>query len=235
MEILFGSMGSKMGIFTKSEQFDDDPIAKRVLAAFILLAVEVIVVAAMIPRSFTDSQINKELNQITVVMGEHYSQKTQDRARVWFNDYFVETGIYDETFRFFIPTEEQRRKSRGLEDFGQDNIFPFVEKTLVSIWTGLLQSTLRVSHYILWWPFLLLSLIPAGIDAYYERRIKQTSFRHSSPIRYRYAINSFMLIVMLFLFSVFFPLAVPPILVPIGFCIMAMSISFIFSNLQKKM
>lgn len=223
-----------MGIFTKSDSFSDDPVAKRVIGAFVLLALEVLVIAAFIPREFTEKQIAKEISMVSDIMGPSSANAMQQRAKLWFNEAFVQTGVYKATFDFFLPTEAQKRKSKGMEELGENSLFPYVEKTLISIWAGVLQSTLRMSHYLLWWPFLLLACIPAIIDAWFSRKIKQASFRHASAIRYRYAISTLTIVVAVFLFSVFFPIAVPPVLVPVGFVLIAISLSFIFANLQKK-
>lgn len=224
-----------MGVFTKQEVLSDDPAAKKVLIAVMLLIIEVVLVAAVIPRSYTESQIAKEISLVSGMMGERHALIMQERARGWFNTAFIDSGVYDATFDFFIPNEQARRKSKGMEDLGRDNIFPYVEKTLISMWTGILQSTLRVSHYILWWPFFVLAVLPSVGDAYYQRKIKQTTFRHSSPFRYRYAVNSLTLVLTLFAMSIFLPVAIPPLTVPIGFAVIGISASFIASNLQKKM
>ncbi len=224
-----------MGIFSRKEVLDDDPIAKRIFVAIAILLMELIVVAGMIPRSWTSAQIEKEIRSISDMMGEEKATEVQTKAHTWFNQAFVDTGAYEGSFYFFIPTEEQRRRSKGMEDMGQDNLFPFVEKTLISIWTGVLQSTLRLAHYMMWWPFFLLALIPAVGDAILQRRIKQASFAHASPVRYRFAINAFGAVVFLFFFSLLMPIAVPPVAVPIGFAVAAISASFIFANMQKKL
>jgi hypothetical protein len=77
-------------------------------------------------------------------------------------------------------------------------------------------------------------MIPAAFDGMYQRKIKQTTFHHTSAIRYRYSINMVTTIVFLFFFSVFFPIAMPSYLVPIGFAIIAFSLSIILANMQKK-
>jgi hypothetical protein len=223
-----------VGIFTKAPIVDDDPLAKRVLWALIILFFELVIVAGLIPRSFTEKQITRELDMITKVMGKEEAILTQSRGKDWFTRYFVDTGAYDASFKFFIPTEAERRKSKGLEDFGKDNIFPFMEKVLISVWTGALQACIRIAHYMLWWPFFIMAAVPAILDAILERKRKQASFEHASAIRYRYAINFFSLLIFLFTMSVFFPIAIPPLAVPVGFVLGALCLSVIVANLQKK-
>lgn len=224
-----------MGIFSKKEALDDDPLAKRVLTAVLILLMELIVIAGMIPREWTSAQIDKEIRWVGEIMGDDKAQHIQSQAHTWFQRAFVETGAYEGSFYFFIPTEEQRRRSKGMEDFGQDSLFPFVEKVLISIWTGVLQSTLRLAHYLVWWPFFLLAVLPAIGDAIMQRRIKQASFAHASPIRYRYAINTFALVTFMFFFSLLLPIAIPPAAVPVGFILAAIAVSFIIGNMQKKL
>jgi Domain of unknown function (DUF4400) len=82
----------------------------------------------------------------------------------------------------------------------------------------------RLSTCLLWWQYAAVVMIPFVIDAVVARRIKQTSFHHTSPhiFRVSYLVISWMPVV--FLLMLFAPTVVSPRIMPVMIVVLALAI-----------
>ena len=110
-------------------------MAKSITASLLIWFIEFIVVAAMISESWSYQVIDKEREMAVQFLGENTAQQIQRETDATYDSLFVQTGIVATVYKYFIPTEETRRRSGSLADLGRDNVFPIIEERL-NAWIG---------------------------------------------------------------------------------------------------
>jgi hypothetical protein len=207
---------------------------KTALLALVLLLMEVLLVGVVVQESWVRKVIGSEQALTRTWIGEQAAARVKDRADRWFRAAFIETGVMDGSHRLFLPTEEERRGSQGLEDLGSA-LFAGAEERLRVGWTMAYQVLVRFAQILLWAPYLLLLLVPAVTDGLLMRQRKKHGFHYASPILHRCSLYAFLggfYAVVLLLFA---PVVVPPVLVPAIAAVTAASAGVGLSNLQKRL
>lgn len=146
--------------------------------------------------------------------GEDDSEKAQVRATRWFTRLFVDTQIMSHSFEMFIPTEQERINSEGMEDFGAP-VFVWFEGRMRSWWTIVWSAFVRASTLLLWAPYLLLVVVPFAIDGWMLRERSKHKFVFASTLKHRYALMAIVALPLVALVLITMPVALHP-LVPAG-------------------
>jgi len=206
---------------------------KTWLLGLMLLAVEIVIIAILIPGDYTGKTINKELAMIERSLGAETLEWVKGQSQEWYVATMLETGIKDGMYYTLIPTEEQKAKSTGLETFG-DWWFDLAADRIDSLMLVIQQLYLRVALLVVWAPYVLLLLIPAIFDGVMTWKIKATNFDYASPVKHRYSarVFGFTLLGMLMMFLL--PLPVPPSVIPIALMVMCIAIGLMVGNYQKR-
>lgn len=201
--------------------------------ALMIIVLEIIIVAVLVPGDFTGRSIQTEQEMIEKSLGADTLSWVRERSGGWFQTTMIDSGVKSGIYNHLIPTEEQKARSVGLEKFGE-GWFNLVANRIDSLMLVVQQSYMRLALLSIWAPYMLLLLIPAIYDGMQTWRIKVTNFDYASPVLHRYSVRllglSLASIVILFLS----PLPVPPSATPVILMVMCVAIGLVIGNYQKR-
>ncbi|NJA06457.1 DUF4400 domain-containing protein [Methylococcaceae bacterium WWC4] len=209
-------------------------MTRNLLFSLMLWLLEVILVASFVSDRWTRELQRAEDRMMIGYFGAEKESQISYTAQRWFDRLFVTTGIRDTVFRYFIPTERERQMSKGFEDVGRNDLFPFIESRLNVLWDTIFQMIKRLSTACIWLPYLAAAMLPFVVDGLVRRKISQTNFDYPSPMAHRYSLYAILAAFYLLFMSLTLPFAIPPQAVPIGVLIMAYAVNVLLANTQKR-
>jgi hypothetical protein len=124
--------------------------------------------------------------------------------------------------------------SKGFEDVGRHDLFPFIQSRLDVLWDTVYQMIKRLVIACVWIPFLAVAVIPFMIDGLIRRKISQTNFDYPSPMAHRYSLYVILAALYLLLMGLTLPFPVPPQSLPIGVFIVVLALNIFLANTQKR-
>jgi hypothetical protein len=201
------------------------------LGVFLL---EFILICLLIPESFVKTQMREEVMDIADKLGQPTAEEVRTKTTDTFDKLFVRSGVYTTIHRMVIPTEAERMRSVGMEDLGQ-GIFPYVEERLEAMWYSVTQVIMRVFHFMIWLPFLLLIIVPAILDGIYQRKIRISTFRHVSALRHRAGFQGVVTIIFGLFILAMMPFSIPTLLFPVVGVAIAFMVNMSITFTQKRL
>jgi hypothetical protein len=124
--------------------------------------------------------------------------------------------------------------SKGFEDVGRNDVFPFIESRLNVLWDTIFQMIKRLTTAFTWLPYLAAALLPFILDGLVRRKISQTNFDYPSPMAHRYSLYLILGALYLLLVSLTLPFPIPPQAVPVGVFVVAYAVNVLLANTQKR-
>ena len=198
-----------------------------------IIAIELIVILLLIPGNWTDKAIKRESVLIEQSLGVDTREWVQKKAALWYRSSMIDSGFYNEMYKVFIPTEQERMKSKGMQNMGE-GWFLWVEGRMEALMNVIYQFYSRLALLTAWAPYMLILFIPAVYDGMMSWKIKRTNFDYASPVLHRYSVRGTVYL-LAGLFIIFFvPFAFNPIIIPIVLMACCVLIGLTFSNLQKR-
>ena len=207
---------------------------RNLLLSLLIWLLEIILVASFVSDRWTREIQAAEDKMLITYMGAQKDAEIRQISQNWFDRLFVKTGIRESIYRYFIPTERERQLSKGFEDVGRDDLFPFIQSRLDVLMDTLYQMIKRFIMAWVWWPFLAVTLIPFAIDGLIQRKVSQTNFDYPSPLAHRYSLYSMLGSVYLLFMGLTLPFPVPPQSIPAGIFIVAFALNVLLANTQKR-
>lgn len=207
---------------------------RNLLFSLMIWLLEVILVASFVSDRWTREIQATEDRMLIAYFGVEKESEIRQKAQHWFDQLFVQTGMRDSVYRYFIPTERERQMSKGFEDVGRHDLFPFIQSRLDVLWDTIYQMIKRFVLACVWIPFLAVTIIPFMIDGLIRRKISQTNFDYLSPMAHRYSLYVILAALYLLLMGLTLPFPVPPQSLPIGVFIVVWALNIFFANTQKR-
>ena len=137
---------------------------RNLLLSLLIWLLEIILVASFVSDRWTRDIQAAEDQMLIAYFGVEKDAEIRQTSQKWFDRLFVRTGIRESVYRYFIPTERERQLSKGFEDVGRDDLFPFIQSRLDVLMDTLYQMIKRFIMAWVWWPFLAVILVPFAID-----------------------------------------------------------------------
>jgi len=209
-------------------------MTRNLLFSLMLWLLEVILVASFVSDRWTRELQRAEDQMMIDYFGADKESQISHTAQRWFDRLFVTTGIRESVFRYFIPTERERQMSKGFEDVGRNDLFPFIESRLNVLWDTIFQMIKRLTTACMWLPYLVAALLPFVVDGLVRRKISQTNFDYPSPMAHRYSLYLILGALYLLLVSLTLPFPIPPQAVPVGVFAVAYAVNVLLANTQKR-
>ncbi|MCQ8118398.1 DUF4400 domain-containing protein [Methylomonas rosea] len=209
-------------------------MTRNLLFSLMLWLLEVVLVASFVSDRWTHELQRAEDRMMIDYFGAEKESQIRQTAQHWFDRLFVTTGIRESLFRYFIPTERERQMSKGFEDVGRHDLFPFIESRLNVLWDTIFQMIKRLITACIWLPYLAVAFLPFVVDGLVRRKISQTNFDYPSPMAHRYSLYLIMGALYLLLVSLTLPCPIPPQAVPVGVFVVAYSVNVLLANTQKR-
>ena len=205
------------------------------LAGAILLVMELILFAALVPATWSERVRDTERAWLHQGLGPSTANAVIERAEHWYAALFVEPGLVATSYRVTLPNEEDVDPAGALSPLAALPLWSWVAGRLEVIWAAFYQALQRLAMLVAWWPFLLLLLAAAWGDGWVRRRIRQAGFAYASPLAHAYALRGIVVIVMLLGLVLFLPVPLPVLGVPVVAALMGLLVGAAVANAQKRL
>ena len=106
--------------------------------------------------------------------------------------------------------------STGLPSGLDASVNNWAEQRVRVCWSVLFFTLVRLSYALIWWPFAVLSMGPALVDAIAARKVQATTFALTSPQLQGAVMRILPLSFAAYFLLIFLPFYEPPLTVPIG-------------------
>lgn len=199
----------------------------------LLFTIQLVLVLIFVPGEWTERVIEREAVKTRQLLGAETQRWIHETAQGWYDTTMIDSGVYQAMHRHVIPSPEERAASRGMENLG-NTIFAWAEERLGAMMRVIYQVYSRAAMALLWMPYLLILLIPAIVDGTMRWKIKQTNFDYASPVVSRYGIRGIFVIGQIALIAFVAPLALNPLLLPLGMMLIAVMLGLTMANYQKR-
>tara|TARA_R110001583_G_scaffold1028_1_gene8889 strand:+ start:11080 stop:11715 length:636 start_codon:yes stop_codon:yes gene_type:complete len=197
------------------------------------LVIEAVVILTLIPGDRTEKIINEE----HYVIGNSFSKDTNDwifgKAREWYQSSIIDSGLYEGTRDVLIPTDEQKKRSRGMENMG-GWWFKWVDGRIDAVANIIFQFYVRVAIMIMWAPYMLVLLAPAIFDGLMTWKIKKATFAYSSPLLHQYSLRYVGVTAAVALLATFAPIVINVSIIPLVLMSVCVMIGIAAGNMQKR-
>lgn len=201
----------------------------------IVILVQVTMVLVLVPSTWLEDVVRIEDEMLYTTLGQETAETVERRGYQLYASLIVRTGVASYVRSLFIPSEEERARSRGLESLGQEGWFPWLEGRGYALQLVLIQACERIAHIYTWIPIMLMIFIPAAWDGYMNWQMKRTSMGYSSPFWHRLGVRITMLTVTGLLFAIFLPFPLPPVILPVAIMIVLPVLgSVVIANFPKR-
>lgn len=207
---------------------------RSLLFSLMIWLLEVVLVASFVSDRWSREIQLSEDRMLMAYFGVEKESEIRHTAQHWFDQLFGRTGIRESIYRYFIPTEHERQMSKGFEDVGRYDLFPFIQSRLDVLWDTVYQMIKRLVIAYVWLPFLVATLLPFAIDGLIRRKISQTNFDYPSPMAHRYSLYAILASLYLLLMSLTLPFPIPPRSLPVGVFVSSLAINVLLANTQKR-
>jgi hypothetical protein len=205
------------------------------LAGAILLVMELILFAALVPATWSQQVRDTELDWLHQGLGPSTANAVIARAEHWYAALVVEPGLVETSYRITLPNAEDVARAGALSPLATLPLWSWVAGRLEVIWAAFYQALQRLAMLVAWWPFLLLLLAAAWGDGWVRRRIRQAGFAYASPLAHAYALRGIVIILMLLGLVLFLPVPLPVLGVPIVAALIGLLVGAAVANAQKRL
>jgi len=203
---------------------------KAIIVWFICLMFLLAIILFFIPSTWIEQVTAQEKQVAYEQFGRERTEKVLVNAHNTFNVMFVDTGIEQQTFSFFIP--KKNAEAKPMDGMAGD-FFGMMYGRLAAFWAAVYQGLIRGYFFISWVPYLLPFIIAVVVDALVVRKVRIENFEFASPQYYGFATH-----MMIFgFFSIFYyflaPFTVTFVMVPIWAIGMMGMLHLLITNLQR--
>ena len=205
------------------------------LVGTILLVMEFVLFAALVPASWSERVRDTELTWLQQGLGTKTANAIVERAEHWYGTMFVAPGLVETSYRITLPSDADVQQAGALSLLATLPLWIWAAGRLEVIWAAHYQALQRNAMLVAWWPFFLLLLAAAWGDGWVRRRIRQSGFAYASPLAHAYALRGIVVLVMLVGLLLFLPLPVPVFGVPVVGTVAAVLVGVLVANAQKRL
>lgn len=198
-----------------------------------LYAALMVAIMAMVKVQTVEHAVETELGYARSVLGEDTARYAYEGAAQWYNTIAIDWGWHEGMRNLFIPTDYERVKSKGLENFG-NYLFKYVDDRLEAFWRGLYLLFTRLRILLMWLPFIPIMLLPAFNHGWQLRNIKKTNFDYASPTLHTYTIEAVGWCFFAFFSLAILPFPINPLTYPIILVGAGLLIAWSVANTQKR-
>ncbi len=208
----------------------------KYLFTLFMLILELTGIMVLFPAQAVKESVATEKKEIIELMGRESATEIYTFAKENYEALVIESGAYHAVYRFFVPTEEQKRASKGMEQLGtREGWFDWVTERIEVCCLVFYEFLVRIGTIKVWFPYMLILIIPAIGSGILERKVKQSNFDYSSPLIAKAAFNLMIYTALAFVMLVFLPVPFPPVMVPILMLAMCLLVGHAIGNIQKRL
>ncbi|EPJ7983210.1 DUF4400 domain-containing protein [Pseudomonas aeruginosa] len=201
----------------------------------IFVFIEIILIVCLIPNGFLDRAILKEQEWGEVLMGAESHEHLINDTNTLYTKLMLDSGVNQMVFDFFVPTAEERERSKAWENLGR-MWFSFIESRGEALAKVIYHIYYRALLIGMWLPYMLVVLVPSVFGGYMAWNIKRYNFDHSSPFLNTYSSKIIWATVAGILISFIAPVPIPPMVIPVLIItLVPIACSLLIGNLPKRL
>lgn len=175
------------------------------------LLAEFVAVAFLVPPRLVRWVEFEERMMTHQQLGEPTALWVEWTGHLWYRDLFEDSGARNEVTLYFLPTAEERRNARGMDELGQDWWFPYWAAR-IEVWFNVLERLChRVAMFIAWAPFFILMICLWAWRGVMSWRIRRHGFSYASPLKHKVGLFLMVSSVPFSLSLLLLPLPLPPL------------------------
>lgn len=181
------------------------------------------------------SRISAERHGNQQFLGQAASEHAENRAANWFKTIALDDGLLAKTFRVTTPSSSTSDSQVG-QRFGRalGPIQAWATERVRVMWAMFYQFLIRVSVSMLWWPYLLVGLLPFTVDAVVQRKIKSANFGLSSPHTFVVGRHLIFLSPLVYTLLLLIPVTLPTVIMPAMCLVLCLSLWAAIVNFAKR-
>lgn len=201
----------------------------------VFLFVEIILIVCLVPNAFIDKSILKEQEWGEILMGKDSHDLLIENTNSLYTDLMLNSGVNETVKFFFIPTAEERERSKGWENLG-DLWFSFISARGEALTKVIYHIYYRMLLLFMWAPYMVVMLVPSIFGGYMTWHKKRYSFAHSSPFLNTHSSRLIWFSVIGVMVSFIAPLPIPPLIIPlIVILLIPIASTLLIGNLPKRL
>ena len=206
----------------------------RLLIWIAILFMQLLFILIAVPSDLVQKAVNQEESYLKQYFGESSANKIKRKALGYYTATFQNTGVIDESYAFFLPSDEALNNSKGIETLGvREGWWDTFRNRLESFWLMVYFMFLRLYTIMVWWPLMMVFIVAATYDGLVTRKIKLLGFESTAAPVYGLALHAFVFMMFVPFFYAFSPIAINPLVVPIWGILMGLLVKIKASNLQR--
>ncbi|MES1933231.1 putative type IV conjugative transfer system coupling factor [Salinisphaera shabanensis T35B1] len=194
----------------------------------IVVLVEILMLVLFVPSAWLDSMDAGETRMLSTLFSPASIERVEQRTADWYTTALIDTGASAAMRDYVTPRE-------GAHTVVPEQSFNTYMQQRVDAMLMLAYTVIRrVVVTLAWLPFIALIGLPAVIDGYLCWRIKRYGFDYTSPAIHRYAWRMKGIILLGLLLVLLLPIPVPPVILPSGLAVIAISLGMAISHMPKR-
>jgi len=205
----------------------------RLFAGTLLLVMEFVVFAALVPTDWQAEVRATELAALAATLSPATVRAVQARAEAWYDALCVRTGLVEGARRLLLPAADDAMRAHGLGPLVTLPVWAWLDGRLAVIFGTLHQALARVALIVAWWPLLTLLAIAATGEGLLRRRIREAGFRQPSATAHHAALLGFLVLPPLLGLLLFVPLQLPALGVPVAAAVLAVLGAGVLAHSRK--
>ncbi|KNH45267.1 MULTISPECIES: DUF4400 domain-containing protein [Pseudomonas] len=213
----------------------EEKMPQGLWATLVFICIEILLIVCIVPNEFIDMAILKEQDWGEVLMGKNQHDGLINKTNQLYSKINLETGLNQTVQSFFVPTAEEREKSKAWEGLGRV-WFSFIGNRGEALTKVMYHIYYRFLLLLMWLPYMAVILVPSVLGGYMSWNIKRYTFRHSSPFLNTYSSKIIAFIIASLCVSFIAPVPIPPMIIPVVIItLLPIACSLLIGNLPKRL
>lgn len=209
---------------------------RPLLWALLLLLAEAVLIAVLVPTRFLDRMTETESGWMSTMYSESTYSRMDQSTDEWHHTLTRKTGLSGWLHYMFFPSEEAKKREKGMSRLGDKLWFPYIESRGEALDSMLKTFLMRLWSIGAWLPLLILVTVPSVFEGVMERKIKQHTFKYPSPFMYRHGVRGSVLSMFLLFVCLCAPFPIPPVIFPVTVIVTIVVMSIVvIGNLPKRL
>lgn len=201
----------------------------------VFLCLEIILIVCLVPNSFIDKSILKEQDWGELLMGKPSHDMLIEDTNDLYTSLMLTSGVNETVKFFFIPTEQEKARSKGWEHLGE-LWFSFITARGEALTKVIYHIYYRMLLLYMWLPYMAVMLVPSIFGGYMTWHRKRYSFAHSSPFLNTHSSRIISFSAIGIVVSFIAPLPIPPMIIPlVVILLIPVSATLLIGNLPKRL
>lgn len=201
---------------------------------FFVLLTEICVSGFFLPNDFIRRNAELEWTWVNRSLGESTNREITALADRLYASTLLESHAEEALRLWVMPTERERRSKSLISPQKRERIWTYYAERLDAVFDTAYWFFRRLALFLIWLPLWIPAFVIAIRTGLLSREIKKSDFAHTSPVVQHHAFQALGLGVFGLTASFLFPLAVPPVVIPVFCgCVMVL-LGLACGNIQKR-